>query len=50
MCEEQDKQEEVKDTKIRKKANGDETYDNNKDWRVYDPDKYRDPNWHPDLE
>lgn len=24
--------------------------DNHKDWRIYNPDKYRDPKWSPDKE
>lgn len=29
---------------------GDEKYDDGKDWRLYNPEKYRDPNWSPDKE
>lgn len=28
----------------------DEKYDDGSDWRLYNPDKYRDPNWSPDKE
>lgn len=28
----------------------DEKYDDGSDWRVYNPDKYRDPQWSPDKE
>lgn len=28
----------------------DEKYDDGSDWRIYNPDKYRDPNWSPDKE
>ena len=29
----------------------DPKYDNgHRDWRIYNPDKYRDPNWSPDKE
>ncbi|WP_187170352.1 hypothetical protein [Salidesulfovibrio onnuriiensis] len=28
----------------------DEKYDDGSDWRVYNPDKYRDPKWSPDKE
>lgn len=29
----------------------DPKYDNgHKDWRIYNPDKYHDPNWSPDKE
>ncbi len=28
----------------------DEKYDDGRDWRLYNPDKYRDPNWSPDKE
>jgi hypothetical protein len=29
---------------------GDEKYDGGKDWRLYNPEKYRDPDWSPDKE
>lgn len=28
----------------------DEKYDDGSDWRLYNPEKYRDPNWSPDKE
>ena len=28
----------------------DEKYDDGTDWRLYNPEKYRDPNWSPDKE
>ncbi len=28
----------------------DEKYEDGQDWRIYNPDKYRDPNWSPDKE
>lgn len=28
----------------------DEKYDDGNDWRIYNPDKYRDPNWAPEKE
>ncbi|MEF2146313.1 MAG: hypothetical protein V3573_12785 [Desulfovibrionaceae bacterium] len=28
----------------------DEKYEDGQDWRVYNPDKYLDPNWSPDKE
>lgn len=28
----------------------DEKYDDGKDWRLYNPEKYHDPNWSPDKE
>ncbi|WP_170283769.1 hypothetical protein [Pseudodesulfovibrio senegalensis] len=28
----------------------DEKYEDGNDWRIYNPDKYRDPNWSPDKE
>ena len=28
----------------------DEKYDDGRDWRLYNPDKYRDPNWSPEKE
>lgn len=28
----------------------DEKYEDGSDWRLYNPDKYRDPNWSPDKE
>ncbi|MBG0789090.1 MAG: hypothetical protein H0S80_01175 [Desulfovibrionaceae bacterium] len=28
----------------------DEKYDDGSDWRLYNPAKYRDPNWSPDKE
>jgi len=28
----------------------DEKYEDDSDWRLYNPDKYRDPNWSPDKE
>lgn len=28
----------------------DEKYDDGQDWRLYNPAKYRDPNWSPEKE
>lgn len=28
----------------------DEKYNDGSDWRIYNPDKYRDPEWSPDKE
>lgn len=28
----------------------DEKYEGDRDWRLYNPDKYRDPNWSPEKE
>ncbi|MDD4730924.1 MAG: hypothetical protein PHX58_03205 [Desulfovibrio sp.] len=28
----------------------DEKYDDGRDWRIYNPGKYRDPNWSPEKE
>ncbi|WP_243546733.1 hypothetical protein [Pseudodesulfovibrio tunisiensis] len=28
----------------------DEKYEDGKDWRLYNPEKYRDPNWSPEKE
>ncbi|WP_018124011.1 hypothetical protein [Desulfovibrio oxyclinae] len=28
----------------------DEKYEDGRDWRVYNPEKYHDPNWSPDKE
>ncbi|MBN2141145.1 MAG: hypothetical protein PHV85_06195 [Desulfovibrionaceae bacterium] len=28
----------------------DEKYEDDHDWRIYNPDKYRDPNWSPEKE
>ncbi len=28
----------------------DEKYEDNQDWRIYNPDKYRDPKWSPEKE
>ncbi len=28
----------------------DEKYDDKSDWRLYNPEKYRDPDWSPDKE
>ncbi|MGE4551958.1 MAG: hypothetical protein AB7D57_02535 [Desulfovibrionaceae bacterium] len=28
----------------------DEKYDDGQDWRLYNPEKYRDPNWSPEKE
>jgi hypothetical protein len=30
--------------------NGDLKYVTNKDWKIYDPEKYQDPEYSPDLE
>lgn len=48
MSEEKLKKEEKE--KVITKETGDKEYLNEKDWRVYNPDKYNDPNWSPDLE
>ncbi|WP_285905419.1 hypothetical protein [Pseudodesulfovibrio pelocollis] len=46
-CQDQDHQEEKIYTPF---PGADEKYDDGSDWRLYNPDKYRDPSWSPDKE
>jgi hypothetical protein len=46
-CRENDQKEEKTYTPF---PGADEKYDDGSDWRLYNPDKYRDPNWSPDKE
>ncbi|WP_319543623.1 hypothetical protein [uncultured Pseudodesulfovibrio sp.] len=46
-CHENDKKDEKTYTPY---PGADEKYDDGSDWRLYNPDKYRDPNWSPDKE
>jgi hypothetical protein len=49
-CMEPKADEPKKGTVYRPYPEADEKYDDGQDWRIYNPDKYRDPNWSPDKE
>lgn len=46
-----DEKQKIKESKkIIVAENGDLKYITDKDWRLYDPEKYQDPEYSPDLE